>query len=294
MSDKLRSMQVFVVAATAESFAAAGQQLDLSAVMVGKHVRALEEQLGVRLIERTTRKQSLTEVGGCYLERCREVLASVDAADLVAQSLRSAPQGCLHVSAPVSFGVYCLTPLISAYTAAFPAVQVQLSLNDRIVDLAEEGIDVVLRCGTLADNTLAARALRPTETWAAASPAYLARRGVPSHPSDLLQHEGLALTAWGDKPQWRFSRGDETVNVPVKGGFVSNNGQALLAAAVGDMGVAVQADYLLRGAIAAGQLVRLLPDWQLPLRPLHIMRRAERRPSAKLRSFIDFTLAELG
>jgi DNA-binding transcriptional LysR family regulator len=262
--------------------------------MVGKHVRTLEEQLGARLIERTTRKQSLTEIGSCYLERCREVLAGVEAADQVAESLRSAPQGRLHISAPVTFGVYCLTPLISAYTAAFPAVQIQLSLNDRVVDMAEEGIDVALRSGTLADSTLVARALRPIEIWAAASPAYLARRGVPSHASDLLQHDGLALTAWGDKPEWCFSRDDETVSVPVKGGFVSNNGQSLLAAAVDGMGVAVQADYLLRGAIASGQLVRLLPDWQLPLRALHIMRRAERRPSAKLRSFIDFTLAELG
>ncbi|MEO5795747.1 MAG: LysR substrate-binding domain-containing protein [Rhodoferax sp.] len=294
MSDKLRSMQVFVVAATAESFAAAGQLLDLSAVMVGKHVRALEQQLGARLIERTTRKQSLTEIGSSYLERCREVLASVEAADQVAESLRSAPQGSLHISAPVAFGVYCLTPLISAYVAAFPAVQIQLSLNDRVVDMAEEGIDVALRSGTVTDTALVARALRPIEIWAAASPAYLERRGVPRNAADLLQHECLALASWGNKPQWRFSRGSALVNVPVKGAFISNNGQALLAAAIGGMGVAVQAEYLLRSAVDTGQLVRLLPDWQLPLRAMHIVRRAERQPSAKLRSFIDFTLARLG
>lgn len=294
MSDKLRSMQVFVVAATAESFAAAGQMLDLSAVMVGKHVRALEEQLGARLIERTTRKQALTDIGNSYLERCREALASVEAADRVAESLREAPQGTLHISAPVAYGVYCLTPLLSAYAAAFPAVHINLVLNDRVVDMAEEGIDVALRSGAITDNELVARTLRPTEVWAAASPAYLERRGVPVHAADLAQHDCLAFAAWGSKPQWCFNRGGETVAVPVKGTFVSNNGQALLAAAVGGMGVAVQADYLLNPAIAAGQLIRLLPDWQLPQRAMHIVRRAERQPTAKLRSFIDFVLARLG
>jgi DNA-binding transcriptional LysR family regulator len=294
MSDKLRSMQVFVAAATADSFAAAGQALDLSAVMVGKHVRALEEQLGARLIERTTRKQSLTEIGSSYLERCREALASVEAADRVAESLRAAPQGTLHISAPVAYGVYCLTPVLGAYAAAFPSVRINLVLNDRVVDMAEEGIDVALRSGSIADAGLIARSLRPTEVWAAASPDYLQRRGVPVHPKDLAQHDGLAFAGWGSKPQWRFSRGAETVSLPVQGGFVRNNGQALLAAAVGGMGVAVQADYLLQPAVAAGQLVRLLPDWELPRRAMHIVRRAERQPTAKLRSFIDFVLERLG
>ncbi|MDR7379600.1 DNA-binding transcriptional LysR family regulator [Rhodoferax ferrireducens] len=294
MSDKLRSMQVFVVAASADSFAAAGQQLELSAVMVGKHVRALETQLGARLIERSTRKQALTDIGASYLERCREALASVEAADQVAESLRAAPQGSLRISAPVAYGVHCLTPVLSAYAATFPQVQIDLVLNDRVVDMAEEGIDIALRAGTLADTALVARALCATQVWAAASPGYLQQRGVPAHPTDLAQHNCLAFAAWGSQPRWRFSRGDESFTAPVVGGFTSNNGQALLGAAIGGLGVVVQADYVLRAAVANGQLTRLLPDWQLPERAMHIVRRAERRPSAKVRSFIDFTLMQLG
>ncbi|WP_232834524.1 LysR substrate-binding domain-containing protein [Rhodoferax ferrireducens] len=287
-------MQVFVVAASADSFAAAGQQLELSAVMVGKHVRALEMQLGARLIERSTRKQALTDIGASYLERCREALASVEAADQVAESLRAAPQGSLRISAPVAYGVHCLTPVLSAYAATYPQVQIDLVLNDRVVDMAEEGIDIALRAGTLADTALVARPLRATEVWAAGSPGYLQQRGVPAHPADLAQHNCLAFAAWGSQPRWRFSRGGDNFTAPVRGSFTSNNGQALLGAAIGGVGVVVQADYVLRAAVASGQLTRLLPDWQLPERAMHIVRRAERRPSAKVRSFIDFVLAQLG
>jgi len=293
MSDKLHSMQVFAVAAASESFAAAAQALDMSAVMVGKHVRALERQLGACLIERSTRKQTLTEIGARYLEHCRDILASVETADRVAETLRAVPQGLLRVTAPVSYGAQRLVPVIGEYAARYPLVNIDLVLNNRVVDLAEEAVDVAIRSGTLADTDLVARPLRPARMLAAASPAYLARHGRPAHPSALVRHNCLAFGAWGASHSWRFTRGEEIAGVAIQGSFASNNGQALLSAALAGVGVVVQADTLLEPHIQSGQLVTLLPDWDLPTRPLHIVRRREARPSAKVRSFVDFVLERL-
>ncbi|MBA5687932.1 LysR substrate-binding domain-containing protein [Rugamonas apoptosis] len=294
MSDKLRSMQVFVVAATASSLAAAGRVLDMSAVMVGKHVSALEQQLGASLLERTTRKLTLTEIGASYLERCRDVLASVEAADHVAETLRAVPQGNLRITAPVAYGAQRLVPVIHAYTATYPLVHVDLVLNDRVVNLAEEGIDVAIRSGKLADTGLIARPLARSRMLAAASPNYLERHGVPHHPLDLEQHNCLSFDTWGVDHRWRFSQGETMVAVRAQGNFISNHGHALLAAGLAGMGVVMQNDSLLAEHLHSGALVHLLPDWELPSRAVHIVRRPEPRPSAKVRSFVDFALARLG
>jgi DNA-binding transcriptional LysR family regulator len=292
--DKLRSMEVFVATIDAGSFAAAAEALDLSAVMVGNHIRALEAQLGARLLERTTRRHRLTEIGAAYLERCRDVLASVRSADGVAEALRAVPQGTLRVTAPVAYGAHRLTPVIGDYLAAHPQVKVELSLNDRMVDLAEEGFDCGVRSGTPVDEGLIARPLKRSRMFAVASPAFVARHGMPRHPSDLEPLPLLGFAAWGADHAWRFTRGDETVHVPVRGPLHTNNGQALLAAAMAGVGVIVQADPLLAPAIAAGQVVRLLPEWELPTRDVFIVRLPEARPSAKLRSFVDFVVERLG
>jgi DNA-binding transcriptional LysR family regulator len=291
MSDKLRSMEVFAAAATAGSFAGAAQVLGISAVMVGKHVQTLEQQLGARLIERSTRRQTLTEIGLAYLERCRDVLASVAAADHVAENLRAEPQGRLRISAPATYGEHRLTPVIADYAARYPRVQIDLVLSNRVIDMAEEGIDVAIRSGALTDSDVIARPLRPGRMLVAASPAYLARHGTPQHPADLAQHNCLVFA--GGRPAWRFQRGVEQLDIPVRGTLLSNTGASLVIAAVGGMGIAVQADLLLEPALDSGQLVKLLPDWELPTRPLHILRRPEARPSAKVRSFVDFVLERL-
>jgi DNA-binding transcriptional LysR family regulator len=294
MSDKLRSMQVFVMAATAGSFAAAAERLDMSPVMVGKHVQALERQLGARLIERTTRKQTLTEIGKSYLERCRDVLESVDAADHVAEAMRALPQGVLRVSAPVTYGIQRLMPVLAEYAKQFPQVKVDLALNDRLVDLADEGIDVAIRTGSVDGANLIAKPLQRLRVLAAASPDYLKRCGVPRHPADLAQHNCLAFAGWGPEPVWRFARGDDVVPVPVHGSFVCNNGPALLIAAMSGLGVVVQSDALLEPYLRSGHLTAVLPEWEIPSRSLHIVRRPEIRPSAKIRSFVDFVLQHLG
>lgn len=292
--DRLTSMAVFVRVAELGSFAAAAAELSLSPTMVANHVRALERQVGACLLDRTTRRHTLTEIGAAYVDRCREVLASVHAADHLAEAMRAVPQGTLRISAPVTWGAHRLVPVIGAYMAAHTQVKIELSLNDRVVDLADEGFDCAVRSGALTDDRLIARPLKRARMLAAASPAYLARRGTPREPRELQDHQLLAFSAWGRDHVWRFTRLGETVPVPVRGPLVTNNGQALLTAARAGMGVVVQADALLEPAVAAGELVQLLPDWALPTRAMQIVRLPEARPSAKLRTFVDFVVERLG
>lgn len=292
--DQLTSMAVFVRVAKARSFAAAADALDLSPTMVANHVRALEARLGARLIERTTRRHSLTDIGTAYLERCREVLACVEAADAVAEATRTRPEGLLRVTAPVSYGAYRLAPVVAAYCRACPAVQVELDLNDRVIDLEEEGFHAGIRSGRMSNGRLSAVMLRPSSMWAAASPAYLDAAGLPRHPGDLAAHTCLAFTVWGPDHAWRFTRDGETVAVPIHAPLTVNNGQALVQAASAGLGIVVQADFLLEQAIRSGTLVRVLSDWALPTRPTQLVTPRRTPPSAKLRSFIDFVSQQLG
>jgi DNA-binding transcriptional LysR family regulator len=292
--DRLTSMAVFVRVAEKGSFAAAAEGLAMSTTMVANHVRALEERVGARLLDRTTRRHVLTEIGAAYLERCRDVLAGVHAADHVAEALRAVPQGTLRVTAPVSWGTHRLVPVVGEYLARYPDVKIELRLNDRVVDLAEEGFDCAIRSGELTDERLIARPLRRAQMLVAASPGYLARCGTPATPQALESHSLLGFSTWGPGHVLRFARADAKVPVPVRGALVVNNGQALLQAALEGIGVVVQADALLAAPIAAGALVRLLPDWALPSRPVHVVRLPEARPSAKLRTFVDLVVERLG
>ena len=292
--DVLEAMAVFVEVAESGSFAAVAAARDLSPTMVANHVRGLEARLGERLIERTTRKHRLTEVGLAYLERCRDVLASAKAADQVGEALRSEPTGVLRVTAPVSYGAHRVAPLLGEYLTKFPRVEVELSLSDRVVDLVDEGFDVGIRSGTSADDSVVALPVLPSQMRVVASRSYLKHRRAPKRPEELEQHQCLAFAAWGPNHAWRFTRGPETVHVPVRGRLSCNNGQALLAAALAGVGVIVQADVLLDPVLEAGNLVRLLPDWSLPARSIFVVRRSDVRPSSKVRSFVDFLKRKLG
>jgi len=292
--DRLTGMAVFVRVVEKGSFAAAAAEFDLSPTMVANHVRAQERALGARLLDRTTRRHALTEIGAAYFERCRDVLASVHAADHVAEALRAVPQGTLRISAPVSWGTHRLVPVLGGYLARHPGVRVDLRLDDRVVDLAEEGFDCGFRSGQLADKGLVARPLKRARMRVAASAGYLARRGTPRTPQELAAHAVLSFPPWGADPVLRFERAGQTIRVPVRGPMVINNGQAMLSAALAGIGIAVQADALLDPAIADGTLVPLLPDWKLPSRAMHVVRLPEARPSAKLRTFLDFVVEQLG
>lgn len=263
--------------------------------MVGKHVRMLEERLGVRLLNRTTRRQSLTDAGTNFLERARIVLAELDAAEELAAESRARPRGELRINAPVTFGAHSLAPLLPDYMAEHPDVTVRPTLNDRIVDLIDEGYDCVFRATPLKDSTLMARRLRPMALVACAAPDYLAQRGKPTHPADLATHECIGFAHTDLDWEWTFIGPErEEVTVPVRSRFSVNNGQALRGTALAGFGVILQAKELTAQDIEAGRLVTILPGWTSPSRPMHLLFAPDRRITPKLRSFIDFAVERFG
>jgi DNA-binding transcriptional LysR family regulator len=293
--DRLSSMQVFVHVAERGSFAAAARALDLSPAMVAKHIQAIEARLKAPLMLRTTRKHHLTDVGRLYLERCREVMSAFGQAESTGEELLAKPHGVLRVTAPVVFGTHGLAPLLPAFMQQFPDVQVELSLNDRVVDLADEGFDVGLRSGLVgSQERLVARPLRPLRMLLCASPGYLSRHGTPRRPDDLRQHHCLAFAHWVHKDRWRLigPRGEVRVTVPST--LTINNGEALRQAALAGAGILMQSDLLLHDDLRTGRLVRVLPRYAPPPRPAHLVYLPDRRHAAKVRCFVDYAVAQLG
>ncbi|MCG5248127.1 LysR family transcriptional regulator [Methylorubrum extorquens] len=292
--DRLASMAVFAKAVEAGSFSAAADALSMSSQMVGKHVRTLEDHLGVRLINRTTRRQGVTEMGRAFHDRVRTILAEVEAAEALAAESRAVPRGRIRVNAPVTFGAHELARVLPGYLAANPEVDVDLTLADRTVDLVDEGYDAVFRVGTLGDSGLIARALRPLEMVLCAAPAYVDARGALAMPEDLRGHECLGFAYGTTRDRWSFAGPDGVVTVEVSCRHVVNNGQALLTLALAGMGIVLQPASLVRDDLSSGRLVHLLPDHEPPTHPMHILYAPDRRITPKLRSFIDFAVGRLG
>ena len=293
--DRLASMATFVKVVDLGSFTAAAAELKMSPQMVAKHVSYLEAHLGTRLLNRTTRRQSLTEIGRTYYERSKGALSEVDWADAAADNASGTPRGRLRINAPVSFGTHTLTPLVTRYLRQYPDVEIELILNDRYVDLVDEGFEAVFRIGRLADSSLTARVLRPFRQIACAAPAYLQERGTPREPADLCAHACLGYV--GTRPtstDWRFVRDGRRIDVRVHSTLQVNNASALLAGALEGYGIAYIAEDLARSSIATGALVRVLPEHEAPSRPMHLLFHADRRLTSKLRSFVDTVTQELG
>lgn len=295
--DRFTSMAMFVRVVERGSFAAAAEGSGMTPTMVGNHVRELERRLKGRLINRTTRRQSLTELGRRYHARSLEILTLVDSAELDAREMQVSPRGRLRVSCPVTYGTRALVPVLANYLDRYPDVEVELSLNDRLVALAEEGFDAAIRVGELPDSGLIARPLRPSPRVACASPAYLARHGHPQVPADLAQHNCLAfLFASGPERDWRFPRPDgkgyERINV--RGRLDVNGGMALREAALAGLGVILQPELMLKEDLEEGRLVRLFPDWPAPTWPVHVVHLPDTHMTPKLQSFIAFLQETLG
>ncbi|MDP5241270.1 LysR family transcriptional regulator [Uliginosibacterium sp. 31-16] len=292
--DRLLSMSVFAKAVESGSFSAAGEVLRMSSQLVGKHVQTLEQHLGVRLINRTTRRQHLTEAGFAFYERVKIILAEVDAAEGMAAMSGGTPRGRLRINAPVSFGIHALSRRLPEYLAAYPEVSVDMSLANRFVDLIDEGFDVAFRVGELSDSGLIARRLAPYRLRLCAAPAYLASHAPITHPADLEQHECLGFSYTELRTRWSFEGPEGPITVAVSGKLMVDSGEALLMAARAGMGVLLQPCELVRDDLAAGLLVELLPDFPVPTRPFHLVYAPDRRMTPKLRSFVDFALAAFG
>lgn len=292
--DRLQSMSVFAKAVELGSFSAAGEVLSMSSQLVGKHVQALEQHLGVCLIHRTTRRHRLTEAGFAFYERVKIILAEVEAAEGMAAMSAGTPRGRLRINAPVSFGIHALSRRLPEYMAAYPEVSVDMSLSNRYVDLIDEGFDVAFRVGELSDSGLIARALAPYRLRLCAAPSYLASHTAITHPNDLTQHECLGFSYTELRTRWTFAGPEGEITVPVSGKLMVDSGEALLMAARAGMGLMLQPCELVREDVSAGRLVLVLPEYPVPTRPFHLVYAPDRRMTPKLRSFIDFAVAAFG
>ena len=294
--DRLASMAAFVTAAEAGSFAAAAKALGLSPQMIAKHVTWLEARLGARLIHRTTRRQSLTDLGRTYYDRCKLVLAEADWADSLADEATGAPKGRLRVNAPVTFGTHSLVPVIARYLARHPKVEVDLVLSDRFIDLVEEGFDAVFRIGALAESSLIARELAPFRVVACAAPAYLRAHGVPAVPGDLEAHAcvGYAPATGPAVSGWQFLRDGAVYDVAIRPRLRVNDAKALLVAALDGYGIAFIAEDLAREGLRSGRLIKVLPGFDTPSRAVHVIYHPDRRQTPKLKRFIAAVVEALG
>lgn len=292
--DKLRAMEVMVAVVEAGSFAAAARQLEITAVMVGKHIQQLEAHLGARLLQRSTRRQSLTEVGSAFYEDSRRVLEQVRWAESAVERSRAAPQGLLRVSAPMTLGAQVIAPLVAQFLHRHEQVRVDLQLTDSVADLTGEGIDAAIRIGRVADESLVARPLRPYRMVIAGAPAYLRRHGKPRRAADLSQHVCLSHSVWQRRVEWTLRDGTAAVQWPATSRFVCNHGEGLRRAALEGLGLVMQPEVLLEDDLAAGRLVPVLPDCLPPERPVHLVYAPDRRQLPKLARFVEHVVQALG
>ena len=291
--DRLTAMRSFVRTVELGSFAAAGAAAGLSPAMVGNHVRFLEARLGTPLLHRSTRQQSITEFGRSYYERCRAILLEVEAADASAGAALAAPSGLLRVTAPLSIGTTVLPRILAAYLQRHPGMHVDLDLSEQRFDLLLDKLDAAIRIGPLPDSSLIARSLPPMQLVACASPAYLAVRGTPGDPADLAAHECLDFFHSGSH-LWRFRGPHGEVVVAATGRLRINNGQALRLAALDGVGIVMSPMPVIADDLAAGRLIRVLPDHTAPALPLHVLTLPGANTIPKLRHFIDMLASGLG
>ncbi|EPG9693932.1 LysR family transcriptional regulator [Klebsiella aerogenes] len=291
--DKLRGMETFVAVVECGSFTGAAARLEMSAVMVGKYIALLEGQLGTRLLERNTRRQSLTDAGRVYFDEARRVLEQVANAERSVERLRLAPAGTLRVSAPVSFGASIIAPLTASFLQAWPEVRVELDLTNRMVDLVDEGIDLAIRIGDIQRTDLVAKYLAPYRMAICAAPDYLARHGTPQTPADLAGHQCLSHTVWTARNEWRLPGAAEEVSWKRDAVLRCNDGYALRMAAVAGAGLLLQPEVLLAEDLANGRLVRILQNYTPEPRPIHLLWRQDLRPLPKLTRFVEHLLKEV-
>jgi DNA-binding transcriptional LysR family regulator len=286
--DTHTAMQTFARVVELGSFAAAAEKLDEARSVVTRQIAFLERKYGVRLLNRTTRKLSVTDAGQAFYERIRPILAEVQELELALQTEDRHPTGRLRISAPVSFGILHLGPAIAEYLLACPDVFVDLDLNDRVVDLVEEGYDVAIRIGALQDSTLVARPLAPQQLIACAAPSYLRRHGEPRRPEDLKTHRCLQYAYMSTGNEWRFQKDGKTHAVRVPASLRANNGDILRTAALAGHGIILQPGFLVGADIQAGRLVALLTDYEHSPINMYAVYPHRRYLSAKVRTFVDF------
>jgi len=282
--DRLDAMQAFVAVADLQGFAPAARKLGLSPSGVTRLIAALEQRLGPRLLQRTTRKVALTDVGSRYLERVRRILADVEEAESSAEGERTRPSGRLVVSAPIGFGRLHVSPVLSRYLARYPEVSAELRLSDRMINLVEDGVDLAVRIGHLPDSTLVARHVGEMRRIVVASNAYLKRRGEPKTPQAIASHDTIQF---GAAPDWRFVEDGREVRAASTPRFATNSADAAIQYAGQGGGLTRVMAYQAAEALKRGRLKIVLAKFEQPALPIHIVYPTSRLLSAKVRAFID-------
>ena len=286
--DKFLEMKTFAAVVDGGSFVQAADALDMSKPTVSRYVADLEQRLGVRLLQRTTRKLSLTEEGRAFYGRCKALLADVEVAETEITSKSVAVKGLIKVNVPVSFGLLELAPLWPDFMAKYPDVELDITLADRMVDLVEEGYDLAVRIARLPNSSLVSRKLASARMVLCASPGYLRKHGRPKHPSELADHAVLSYSLLATGDQWIFDGPEGKVPVTVKPVMRTNSGDTCIAAARKNRGVIIQPSFMVNADLRIGALVELMPQYRSPEFGIYAVYPTRQHVSPKVRAMIDF------
>ena len=278
-------MVVFTKVVQAQSFIGASRELGMPKSTVSRKVSDLEERLGARLLQRTTRKLSLTEVGRAYYQHAERVVAEAEEAELAVTRLQATPRGHLRVTMPLNFDYFA--PIVASFLASYPDVDLELVGTDRVVDLVQEGFDVAVRAGNLADSTLVGRSLGALKSLVVASPKFLAKHGTPKVPADLARFDCLVFGAGPDRATWKLLRDDETLSVGVRPRLVVNDFEFLQEAARAGLGIGMMPVFRASDDLRTKRLRHVLPEWCSPIIPLHVVYASTRHLSPKVKAFVD-------
>lgn len=292
--DKLDAMLAFTKVVALGSYAEAGRQLGLTRSAVSKGVIELEQILGARLLDRTTRKVGPTEAGLAYYERCLAILSDIEETEFQVSRLHDEPKGTLRLNAPMSFGVMHVNSAVADFMAAYPDLKVELLLNDRFIDPIEEGFDVTIRIADLADSSLIARKLGPGRRVLAASPEYVSSHGLPEMPSDLASHACLNYGHTTVLQRWQLTDAGKTISIPINSRLCSNNGDALREAALAGQGITMLPTFLVGEDIRAGRLQVILPEYPPTELGIYALYAPNKYLAAKTRVLIDFLVDRFG
>jgi DNA-binding transcriptional LysR family regulator len=288
--DKFQEMRVFTAVVDAGSFVGASDAIEMSKAAVSRYVRDLEARLGVRLLQRTTRKLSLTEEGAVFYARCKDLLANVDEAEAEITSRSGEASGLLKVNAPVSFGILHLAPLWAEFIARHPKVTLDVTLSDRLVDLVDEGFDVAVRIARMPNSSMISRKIASTHMVLCASPDYLRTHGAPAHPADLAHHAVMAYSLFSAGDHWTFDGPEGEVTVKVSPRLHTNSGDTCRAVALQHLGVIFQPSFLVGGDLKSGALVQLLPQYRAMALGIYAVYPTRKHLSPKVRLLIDFLI----
>ena len=293
MIDDLKRMAIFAHVVEAGSFSGAARRLGIAKSAVSKHISLLEKNIGARLLNRTTRSLSLTDVGEAYFQACARLLEVAEDAKQCTSALQDVPRGTLKISCPASFGIEHIAPLLNSFLEEHPELKAELLLDDSIVDMTEAGIDVAIRVGWLPDSSLRARKLKDSPRLLCASPNYIERMGLPETPDDLAQHEWVIFTLLPTPHHYTFTRNQKSKEVQVKGRVKTNSGNAVRTLLLEGAGISALSDFLVAKDLRKGKLIHLLPDYHIADAGIYAVYQSQRLQQAKVRNFIDYLAAKL-